>query len=137
MLTALQRLTVKNWRLLFYTLLVIVLVLALVPPPDLPSHSGSDKLHHALAFTVLTLLLSLAHPTLSVALRVAALLAYGLVMEALQSFTTYRSAEWSDLLADTLGILLGLLLARALYRRQPIRPPSADASATPGNDHDT
>jgi VanZ family protein len=42
----------------------------------------------------------------------AALLAYGGLIEILQSLTPYRSAEWADLLADGLGLAIGLLVAR-------------------------
>jgi len=42
------------------------------------------------------------------------LLAYGAVIEVLQSLTPTRSAEWLDLLADAVGILLARVLMRLL-----------------------
>jgi VanZ family protein len=44
------------------------------------------------------------------------LLAYGALIEVLQSFTPTRSAEWADLLADSAGIALGLLLVATWLR---------------------
>jgi VanZ family protein len=47
----------------------------------------------------------------------ATLCAYGVLIEILQSQTAYRSAELADLLADLLGIVVGLgLLSVGLYR---------------------
>ncbi|MNJ74215.1 VanZ like family protein [compost metagenome] len=39
----------------------------------------------------------------------AGLLGYGVLIELLQGLTGYRFAEWADLLADGLGIALGVL----------------------------
>ncbi len=55
----------------------------------------------ALAFTGLT-----AYPKRPVIL-LASLLAYGGMVEVLQSFTPDRMAELSDLMADALGLALG------------------------------
>jgi VanZ family protein len=45
-----------------------------------------------------------------------ALLAYGGLIEVLQSFTPNRVGEWPDLLADSVGVALGLLLAAGLRK---------------------
>jgi FlaA1/EpsC-like NDP-sugar epimerase len=42
------------------------------------------------------------------------LLAFGGLLEILQSFSAYRRAEWADLLADVLGCLLGWWLGQGL-----------------------
>ena len=41
-----------------------------------------------------------------------ALLLYGALIEVLQSLTSYRFAEWGDLLADAIGLLPGWATAR-------------------------
>ena len=49
------------------------------------------------------------------------ILAYGGLIEVLQSFTGYRFAEWNDLLADAMGLLLGWSLwlsARTIRARR-------------------
>lgn len=37
----------------------------------------------------------------------AGLLLYGGLIEVLQSFTPYRVAEWGDIIADGLGVIIG------------------------------
>ncbi|QBA63309.1 VanZ family protein [Muriicola soli] len=44
------------------------------------------------------------------------LIVYGIIIEVLQStFTTYRSGEITDVLANSAGALLGTLLMRAIF----------------------
>ena len=44
------------------------------------------------------------------------LMAYGIIIEVLQgSLTTYRSAELTDILANSTGAFLGILLMRAMF----------------------
>ncbi|MBK6714693.1 MAG: VanZ family protein [Burkholderiales bacterium] len=84
-----------------------------------------DKLNHAVGFAGLTLAACLAcgrcnsgHlARLRDTMRPALLmLAFGALIEVLQSFVPERSAEWADLLADGIGVVLGALLARGLRR---------------------
>jgi VanZ family protein len=96
-------------RLAFWSCALVVLVLALVPTaPQLPT-TGWDKGNHVLAFSVLTVLGCRAYPA-RVAAILAGLLLYGGLIEVLQSFTPYRLAEFGDLFADGIGILLGRVL---------------------------
>jgi VanZ family protein len=41
--------------------------------------------------------------------------ALGGLLEILQSFTTYRSADWADFLADSIGTSLAYLVLRGLH----------------------
>lgn len=101
------------WRLALLLLLCVGTWLALVPAPPRQATLGWDKLNHAVAFAMLAALgaLGFAHARVRIAL---ALLAYGALIEVLQSFTPTRTAEWLDLLADVLGIAAGMLLTRVL-----------------------
>jgi VanZ family protein len=87
----------------------MVLVLALMPAPPPMITTGWDKSNHLLAFAVLAWLGCKAVPQ-RVSTMLFGLLAYGALIEILQSFTPTRSAEWLDLLADCFGILLGWVL---------------------------
>ena len=85
--------------------MVAVLVLALMPQSaHLPS-TGWDKSNHLLAFTVLALLGQWAYPRRSMSVLLG-LLAFGALIEGLQSLTPDRSAEWADWFTDALGLLL-------------------------------
>lgn len=104
-----------RWRWAFWVCALAVLVLSLMPiVPHMPS-TGWDKSNHLLAFAVLAVLGLWAYPG-RMALLLLCLLAYGGLIEVLQSLTPDRFAEWADLLADALGLLLGAGLASLLRR---------------------
>ena len=89
--------------------MTVVLALALMPTvPQMPT-TGWDKSNHLLAFAVMSWLGCMAYPRHN-ALVLLALLAYGALIEVLQSFTPHRSAELGDLFADSLGLVPGWLL---------------------------
>ena len=103
------------WRWLLALAMLALLVLSLAPlSADLPT-TGWDKGNHALGFAVLGLLGQWAWPGRT-AIVLTTLLAYGGLIELLQSFTPDRSAEAVDLLADWVGLLLGAGLAFLLER---------------------
>lgn len=104
----LHRIPLSLWRLAFTACLLAVLVLALLPDPDPLLSTGWDKGNHLLAFASLAFLgcMALRGRWLMIT---AGLLGYGVLIELLQGLTDYRFAEWADLLADGLGIALGVL----------------------------
>jgi VanZ family protein len=114
---------VSGWRGLLALLLCAVTLLALSPVPPKGADFGGDKINHLLAFGTLGVVAALAWRRTRWPVA-AALLAYGGLIELLQSFTPRRQAEWADLLADAIGIALGLLLAALLLRWARRRPPA-------------
>jgi VanZ family protein len=107
-------------RWAFYICLAVVLVLALMPPRPMPT-TGWDKANHVLAFAVLAVLGCRAY--LQRDLRVLAfLLGYGCLIELLQGLTGYRSAEWLDVAADAIGLLVGWNLNRWASGSRSSRP---------------
>ena len=94
------------WILSFFGCALAVLVLALISAPPPMITTGWDKSNHLLAFAVMAWLGCKAFPQ-RVANTLLGLLAYGALIEILQSLTPTRSAEWLDLFADGLEILLG------------------------------
>ena len=101
-----QAIPLLVWRLTLGLCVLVVLVLALMPS-DVPIPStGWDKSNHLLAFSVMTLLGISAFPGRTMTV-LASLLAYGVLIGALQSFTPSRSADWHDVMADGLGLALG------------------------------
>lgn len=115
----------QPWQAALAVLLATVLWLALTPQPPAGASLGWDKANHAAAFATLALVATRAFGQAWRAIALG-LLAYGGLIEVLQSFTPTRQAEWADLLADAVGIAIGLVLATRW--RQPgdgQRPPSA------------
>lgn len=113
----------RGWRAGLGLALLAVAWLAVDPAPPPAADTGWDKSNHVLAFAVLAWLGSLAawpHPRRRLVVA-AGLLGYGLLIEAVQSQLPARSAEWSDLVADAVGIACGLLAA-APCLRAPARP---------------
>ena len=90
--------------------MLTLMVLSLMPPsPSMPS-TGWDKTNHMLGFAVLAFLGRFAWPGRRWSMLLG-LLAYGGLVEVLQSFTPDRFAEFGDLLADGLGLVAGEALA--------------------------
>jgi VanZ family protein len=101
------------WRALLAALVVVITWLALIPAPPKAITTGWDKSNHALAFASLAFASAWAvwprvrrWPLLFVVV-----LAYGGAIEIAQSYLPPREGDWLDLLADAVGISLGLLLA--------------------------
>ena len=106
----------RRLALAFFVLsLLVISYLALSPTPPKAADLGWDKLNHFGAFGTLTILGGLAWPGRRLLLA-AGLLAYGGLIEILQTQVPGRSAEWVDLLADGIGILLGLAVLLLLSR---------------------
>jgi len=105
------------FKFLLYTTLGAITTLAFLPNYDVlpPLVSFSDLLNHAVAFIVLFILLKMAYPKLSLKYSVAFLLAYALWIEAVQYFLPTRFASWSDVLADSVGILIGYAFYKLFY----------------------
>lgn len=98
--------TTKRWRFIFWACLIFVLALALMPADSSLPTTGWDKLNHLLVFAIVFLLGRQAYPGRNAEVMLG-LLCYGGLIEVLQSFTPYRSAEWEDLIADSLGLIIG------------------------------
>jgi VanZ family protein len=98
-------------RWAFLACLVVVLVLSLMPPQFPLPTTGWDKSNHVMVYAVLAMLGCMSYPQ-SKAPVLLGLLVYGGVIELLQGLTGYRSAEWLDVIADGLGLLVGWQFAR-------------------------
>lgn len=93
-------------------------------PPQLPGVLGWDKLLHAGAYGLLSLLLAQAMLCRSSLLHKAwwmasvTAIAYGALLEILQLLTqTGRTAEWLDLFADAVGALFCCVIFRLWMKR--------------------
>jgi VanZ family protein len=99
---------IKAWYLLGALMLLLVGVVSLMPAPQV---GVSDKVAHVLTYAVLGAWFGLlASNRLVLSWTVAGLLGYGIVLELLQGTTSYRFAEWADVVANGGGILIGTTL---------------------------
>ena len=102
---------------LYFTLTAIT-ILAFLPDYDAlpPIVSFSDLLNHTIAFLTLYLLMHLAYPKLQAIHITAFLLMYGFFIELVQYFLPTRFASWSDVAADSVGLVLGFIII-SIYSR--------------------
>ena len=115
---ALGAVAARAWRFLLILLIVGVTYLALTPAPPQDIDTGWDKLNHVIAFTALAFAACLCYPASRRArlLLLCSLLAFGGLIEALQLLVPSRSSEWGDLLADSVGIVCGAVMAACVLQ---------------------
>ena len=78
-----------------------------------------DKALHFLCFTYLTLITWLSR-ILAKDLHVYVIvLAYGILIEIVQRFLPYRSFEYLDIFADSVGIIAGLIIIKIFKNLYP------------------
>jgi len=108
----------RTWQCLLFVLVCAVCYLAVTPTPPKEADLGWDKLNHTLAFASLAVAGGLAFPgsRWQLVRVLLGLLALGALIEIVQYFVPGRSCEWSDLLADGVGIAIGLSAVVPLRR---------------------
>ena len=98
------------WRLALALCMASIMVLSLLPVSQPLPTTGWDKSNHMVGFTTLAFLSHWAWPGRTIR-ALAALLAYGCLIEVLQFFTPDRSADLADVVADGFGLAMGAGLA--------------------------
>lgn len=99
------------WRGLWTLGIAVVVVVSLMPAPDLPKlPQGSDKLEHFLAYAVLAAgAVQLYAKRFALFSACVCLALLGLGLEYAQgALTSTRLRDGGDALANTLGVLVGL-----------------------------
>nr|WKN40155.1 VanZ family protein [Tunicatimonas sp. TK19036] len=119
------------WRFNFYTLvwMLVILALILMPGPQMPQLGTSlfsvDKLAHTAVFAILALLMIIgfAKQTRYLGLRNKAAkyalilsITYASVLESTQVFSEGRTIDAYDAIANTIGCVSGYGLFFALYK---------------------
>lgn len=103
------------WLVLSLGLAAVIGVLTLMPVAFVPEGPrGVDKLYHALAFAALVFPTASLRPRLLWAVAPLALL-YGAAIEIIQPHVG-RSGEVADLIADGLGVAIGIGLGLLVRR---------------------
>ena len=104
----------------WYLAMTVVMVLSLMPHTSVPSiFNVWDKLQHALAFTVLTVWALQLWPTWVYRVAIG-MLAYGAIIEGAQWAVGWRFAEWSDQVANTVGVLFAVPIHHLMGRLRQI-----------------
>ena len=113
----------RTWLALLLALMCVTAWFAFTPTTPTAQPIGVDKVQHLLAFAALGVAAAM---TLPAGLRQAAratigLVLYGGFIELVQTQLPTRHGDWADLLADAVGVAVGLALAallRVAVRRQ-------------------
>lgn len=105
------------WKVALFIYWGMCFALTHLPVPDVPTPSVPhlDKAIHFGMYLGLSILLNRNFPTLGVRALVI-LVGYAALDELTQPYF-HRDADWLDGLADTLGILLGMLIVKKLSQR--------------------
>ena len=106
------------WLGLWWLAIVLGIAISLVSPPAVDAPRGSDKLVHFLCYGALALGAVQLFATRAALLRAAVgLVALGIALElAQEAFTHTRMLDPRDAAANTLGVLLGMMVARTPLR---------------------
>ena len=104
----------------FFAVLAVILYSGLKPEPVPQLFDQQDKLHHLLGFAALMFTMRLAFPRWRLLWAVVTSLSAALLIELAQGLHAHRMASVGDMLANTLGVLLGwgcAQLATSWYAR--------------------
>lgn len=122
--------TPSLYRFASVAVVIAIWILSFLPGSAMPQVPGGDKWHHALAYFACMFFWGQWLQVPAQRLKLAGVfILMGALIECLQGLTTYRSFEWLDLVADTLGVTMGWLLVTlqlAVQRRFARRPARAD-----------
>ena len=98
----------RFWLPITVVLLSVITLLSLWPLANLPDVPGTDKTHHLIAYAALAFPAALRKPQHWI-LYVLLFIIWGGAIELIQPYVN-RYGEWLDLLANSTGVALGVLL---------------------------
>ena len=98
----------ENWKIYTFLIFVIITFLSLYPLKQQPSIPGTDKIHHLIAYSALTICIGLRKPS-NYILLILFFSFYSGLIEIIQPYMN-RFGEIEDFLFNNLGILIGLTL---------------------------
>jgi len=98
----------ENWKIYTFLIFVIITFLSLYPLKQQPSIPGTDKIHHLIAYSALTICIGLRKPS-NYILLILFFSFYSGLIEIIQPYIN-RFGEIEDFLFNNLGILIGLTL---------------------------
>jgi VanZ family protein len=93
---------------ILYITLITIDILAFSPSGVDHISTGWDKANHFVAFFTLYILLHLAYTHLSMTIKILLLLAFAVHIEVVQYFIPNREFSFLDVLADMIGVMIGI-----------------------------
>lgn len=104
------------------TTAIICLSLLKLPSTN-NSYSNIDKIYHLVAYFFLAIswLISFYKQEKSKLFVVFACIFFGIIIEYIQSnFTSYRTGDMLDIIANTIGVILALLSFNLIFKKKTI-----------------
>lgn len=102
----------RSWLVIGWVLILLSFYFSLMPAASLPDVGVSDKMEHAAAYALLALWFAGLYPRSRYIVIGGALFAMGVIIEIAQgAMHVGRQADVKDVIANTIGIVAGLLLA--------------------------
>ena len=98
----------ENWKIYTTLIFIIITFLSLYPLKEQPSIPGSDKIHHLIAYSALSIGVGLRRPS-NYLLIIVFFSFYSGLIEIIQPYVN-RFREIEDFLFNNLGIFIGLTL---------------------------
>jgi VanZ family protein len=113
----------RLWLGLWCLAVAIVIVTSLTPPPPVQLPRNGDKVEHVLAYALLAAFaVQVFRPGRRLFAVGMGLVLMGIALEFAQgAFTVTRMADPADALANTVGVVLGLLTVFAPWRDALLR----------------
>ena len=108
----------RLWLHLWFVLLALALLVSLAPMPEIEVPMAHfDKLEHLVGYAVLAAYAGMLFGTRRArGAGFGAVLALGVAIEGLQALVPWRSAEVLDLLANALGVTIGVAISATPLR---------------------
>lgn len=104
------------YKILFFSALIAIEYLATTSLHIEIVETLWDKFNHFFAFATLMVLLTLAYGHLTQLQRVTLLFAFGVQIELVQAFLPSRYFSLLDIVADAIGIAVGIVIVELLKR---------------------
>lgn len=102
---------------MFYFSLIVILFLATTLIQFELIESIWDKFKHSFAFFTLYILFSLSYEKQTIFSKSLLLIIYGILIECIQYFIPNRYFSFLDVVADIVGIFIGIVIYNKMYRK--------------------
>lgn len=116
----------RTWGIAAILVALLIGVVSMLPPRGTPGMEIADlgelraTIGHGLAYALLAALAVLGQRQPRIAATLAGVIGYGVILEVLQGVFGLRTFQWTDIAANALGALVGVLSV-ILVRRSLIR----------------